>query len=367
MSRLKVLVVAAAVLLSAGGAMANNFGTSDQIYIPIAAKAAGGSGTFFSDIWVTNMEATTPVTVSVIFTPIGQADSSQCPGFNAPNAPTPGCPKNYPNLFTLQGGERREFINFIETALTLPNGGQGSLIFNACESGRDCIATQDEFGVSPFYKNIAVFSRIYSIPPGTALTDNPAPRTVGQTFPGTPWFMFASQNSFQKGFDRVTLSGVRNTGTGANPAGTYRSNIGFLNTSQFSRTTIVVKLFNGNLKTQIGSTFTRELGPLQSLQPSIISMFPEFAAVPSSTNAYVTVEQTGSVATAIPGDTIPAGCATNGGCPGFIAFGSVLDNLSGDATTLQSTFEKSLSEAALGEIFGKDGTGKPTTRRATRR
>src|SRR5688572_11287844 len=245
MFKVKHLVLTAALVLCAAAAMASNFRVADQVYIPVAAHAAGGSGTFISDIWVQNM-STDAVDVSVIYTRIGQRDINGNPCVADPAPTEIGCPKYYNNRFRLQPNERREFVDFM--LLPLAQGGlgldvaQGSLVFNACLAQADCIGTQDADGFSPNYRDIAVFSRVYSIPPGTALTDNPAPRTVGQTFPGIPWYNFVSSTASPLGLGRVVITGVRNTGVSP---GTYRTNIGVVNASQYSTTTLVVKLFNG--------------------------------------------------------------------------------------------------------------------------
>jgi len=65
-------------------------------------------------------------------------------------------------------------------------------------------------------------------------------------------------------------------------------------------------------------------------------MFPTFTGT-TATNAFVTVEQTNNQATADAGAN---GCGD--GCPAFFAYGSVLDNSTGDATTLESQYLKSL-------------------------
>ena len=85
MFKMKHFVVAAATVLCAAAAMASNFRVADSVYIPVAAHAAGGSGTFISDVWVQNMSGDS-VTVSVIYTRIGKRDinSSPCPADPAP-------------------------------------------------------------------------------------------------------------------------------------------------------------------------------------------------------------------------------------------------------------------------------------------
>src|SRR5437867_1986455 len=59
-------VVAVAILFVAAGAMASNFRAADQVYVPVAGHVAGGSGTFISDVFISNLTSD-PVSVSVIF------------------------------------------------------------------------------------------------------------------------------------------------------------------------------------------------------------------------------------------------------------------------------------------------------------
>ena len=63
MFNVKKLAVAAAMLV-AGSAFASNFRAADQVYVPVAGHAAGGSGTFISDVFLSNL-STDPVTVTV--------------------------------------------------------------------------------------------------------------------------------------------------------------------------------------------------------------------------------------------------------------------------------------------------------------
>ncbi|HXG57963.1 MAG TPA: hypothetical protein VNL91_02980, partial [Thermoanaerobaculia bacterium] len=315
MLNIRKLVVAAVVALAAFSAMASNFRAADQIYLPGAISASGASGTFFSDVYVSNL-TDDPVTVSVIFS-AGQA----------------GAIENFPNLFTLNPRERREFINWVNLPTSQGGLGKsnafGQAVFNGCRQGADCgPATQDpNTGISPNFRDISVESRVYSIPPGTTLASNPP--TTGQLFTGIPWYHFVSQDQTATGLDKVFITGIVATG-GAGTAGTSRSNIGLVNASQFSSTDLVVKLFNGATGTQVGSDFRMRLGPLGHAQPGLTTMFPGA----SGRNLYVTVEQQNTTVEASTNP--PAGCSppASNGCPAFLAYGSVLDNLSGDATTL---------------------------------
>ncbi|HEY3055242.1 MAG TPA: hypothetical protein VGK31_04835 [Thermoanaerobaculia bacterium] len=338
MFKLKHLGLAAVLMLVAAGAMASNFRAADQVYLTAAGKVAS----FASDVWITNVSTADTVSVSVIYTPTGQGSQ----------------PQYFDNIITLRAMERKEIIDFFPTALGLSSG-FGSLIFNACKQGADCINTQDSQGNSPNFRDIIVFSRIYSTQAGPPLT------TSGQAFPGIPWYNFVSSRQAANGLGRVVIQGIRNTGTGSpRQPGTYRSNIGLMNASQYSTTTIVVKLFNGATNTQIGSDFTITLGPLNMVQSNVSGMFPAFGTGPTSTNAFVTVEQTNNV----PTNDAPATCLPDG-CPGFLAYGSGLDNQTDDPTTLESVYEKSLASitGALDIIYGSSATqGKTNLRRAVK-
>jgi hypothetical protein len=335
MLNVKKLAVAAALILVAGSAFASNFRAADQVYVPIAGHAAGASGTFISDVFLSNLSSDA-VTVTVIYVPLGATSTAQT---------------NFPAI-QLAANERKEYIDFFQSALGLSSG-IGQLIFNACKQGADCgPATQDQFGVSPFFRPISVESRIFSIPPGTVLSANPP--TTGQAFPGFPWYSFVSSDSATVGLDKVFITGLRNTGS-VGSAGTYRGNIGLVNASQFSNTTLAVKLFNGATGAQIGSTFTTGLGPLGNAQVLLGTAFPSFTG-PTATNAYVTVEQIASTPT---GDS-PQTCGASG-CPAFFAYGSVLDNVSGDATTLEPQFTKALTDAAISCIYNPVASCKATT------
>lgn len=337
MFNVKKLAVAAAMMLVAGSAFASNFRAADQVYVPVAGHVAGASGTFISDVFLSNL-STDPVTVTVIFVPLGATSTAQT---------------NFPAI-QLAAGERKEYIDFFVSALGLPSG-IGQLIFNACKQGSDCgPATQDSFGVSPFFRPISVESRIFSIPPGTTLSQNPP--TNGQAFPGFPWYSFVSSDSATVGLDKIFITGIRNTGAAGTP-GTYRGNIGLVNASQFSNTNLSVKLFNGANGSQIGTAKIVALGPLGNtqLQLSQVTEFGNFSG-PTATNAYITVEQISSTPT---GDS-PQTCGTSG-CPAFFAYGSVLDNASGDATTLEAQYTKALTDAAIACIYNPTSSCKATS------
>src|SRR4029078_6261873 len=140
MLKLQKLAVAAAVSLVAFSAMARNFRAADQVYVPNAGHTAGGSGTFISDMFVSNL-SNDSVTVSVIFSGLLNGTAQQ---------------QNFNDKFQLAPQERKEFVDFFANTLGL-NNAFGQVIFNACKTGSDCVATQDpNSGDSPFFRPISV-------------------------------------------------------------------------------------------------------------------------------------------------------------------------------------------------------------------
>ena len=348
------LAVAALLVLCAVSASASNFRGADQVYLPAAANIIGGGGSvhFYSDVYIANLSSD-EVDVSVIFQP--------------QQSPNPDIGVEFKKLVTLAActgvgcqGERREIKDIIGTlqarpewnaaspAITVPFG---MMIFNACLKDADCSeATQDEFGDSPNFRDISIQSRIYS----TANTPG-ANLTTGQLFSGIPWYHYVSTLSSPEGLDKVFITGLTHNGT-PGTAGTFRANVGVVNSSQYSQTDIVIKLYQGSLQAaDLKATATATLGPLDGAQKELPAWFSGFVF---GANYFVTVEQTNVVAI-----NAPDGCTQ--GCPGFLAYGSVLDNGSGDATTQESQYLVPLSDAAQFVIYPGAGN-KSLLRRGAR-
>jgi hypothetical protein len=340
-------VVTAAMMLCAAAAMANNFRVADQVYVTAAAHAAGASGTFISDIFISNL-STDSVAVTVLY---GSSPAGNLQSFGSVAVP----------LITLGPNERREIPDFMATPVAQGglglSVGFGQLIFNACKAGGNCTVPpatgsctggDPVLGTCPDFRPISVETRVYSIPPAGGCTSTfsasvcagSTSPTTGQLFSGLPWYNFASSDALSIGLDKVFITGFRNNSA-------FRSNVGLVNASQFSITTLKVKLFDGKNNTQIGSDANIILQPFGHTQILISDpkLFPTFIGS-TATNAYVTVEQGSNIPT---GDAAANGCNT--GCPAFFAYGSVLDNLSGDATTLEPQFLKQLSDSAVNCIF----------------
>jgi hypothetical protein len=332
--------VVVAVMLCAAGAFASNFRVADQVYVPAAGHIAS-SRTFITDVFLTNIEDDA-VDVSVLFTASDGVIRQFKPGVNG-------------YALTLAPHERREIIDFVAAPLAqggLNTTGLGQLVFNGCKAGNQDCTPDLTTGENPNFRNISVETRIYSVDNANAANPQAA-ATNGQLFAGLPWYSYVSSNVRDSGLDKVFITGIRNTGL-AGSTGTYRTNIGLANASEFSTTTLLVKLFDGKTGAQIGcaaggSACDKQvtLGPLAQAQPGVGALFPTFVG-PTATNAYVTVEQIPTL-TQPTSDAHVNGC--DDGCPAFFAYASMLDNATGDATTLESQFFKPLTKAAQNCIY----------------
>lgn len=346
MGKFMKMGVALASMLCAAGAFANNFRVSDQVYVPVAGHAAGSGGkTFVTDVFISNLESDS-VDVSVTYVDFSGNITQFKPGVNGYS-------------FTLAPFERREIIDFVAAPKSsggLANSsGIGQLVFNGCKASADCTPDQTT-GENTNFRNISVETRIYSVDNANASNPSVAPSN-GQLFAGLPWYAYVSSNSNVTGLDKVFITGLRNTG-GAGQTGTYRTNLGLSNASQFSTTTLLLKLFDGKTGAAIGDPAGKQitLGPLQPFQNGVAALFPPYTGS-TATNAYVTIEQVGVSKTS---DADANGCSD--GCPAFFAYGSLLDNATGDAITLESQYFKPLTNADIQCIYNltcKDGTRKP--------
>jgi len=334
--------VVVAVMLCAAGAFASNFRVADQVYVPVAGHILT-SRLFLTDVYLSNVEDDS-VDVSVMF--IGQDNVI----------------KPFPKLLTLAPRERRELIDFVgapASAGGLGLSGIGQLVFNGCKSGQDC-TPDPTTGVNANFRNISVETRIYSVDSANAGNPSTAPSN-GQLFAGLPWYSYVSSDSSAAGLDKVFITGLRNTGS-AGQTGTYRTNLGFANASQFSTTTLLVKLFDGKTGTQIGGDKTVTLPPLSIAQPGAAALFSPFVGA-TATNAYVTVEQVPS-ATQPTADAAANGCSN--GCPAFFAWGSLLDNATGDAITLEAQYLKPLTNSAINCVYNLTCKGAFNPHRAAK-
>jgi len=327
MLKVKQLGVAAAIALFAGAAMASNFRAADQVYIPAAGHIVGANATFVSDVFISNLSDDS-VDISVIY--------SGSPGLNTT---TP-----FPKVLTLAPRERRELLDFMSNTLHLTSA-FGQVILNGCLKDADCTPNATT-GLNANYRNISVESRIYSFTTGANQATAP---TNGQLFSGIPWYNFVSESASGAGLDKVFITGIRNTTQ-------YKTNMGFVNASQFSTTTLTAKLYSGSAPSTVIATATFTLPPLGFQQTQVGSSSLFGSAIPqaaTSTNLFVTVEQ-GNTQKVVggPNDADANGCPT--GCPAFFAYGSILDNATQDATTLESQYSLPLTNNAITCIYSPD-------------
>jgi len=340
---MRKLGVAAALILCAFGASASNFRAADQVYVPVAGHASGSSGLFVSDAYLANLSSDT-VDVSIIYVP------------RDPNAGGV-TPKNLEEIrgkIVLQPFERREFLDIFVNTLA-KEAGFGLLIFNACKANSSCgIDTQDQFGDSPNFRPISVQTRIYQVTP-----QRPN-ETTGQLFTGIPWYHFVSRLQNHVELDKVFITGLTNTG-GAGQVGTFRSNVGVVNASEWNTTEIVFDLYQGTMTdANKRATAVRQLGPLGNQLYGFDELFRDSQGNPfRGSNYFVVVSQRGGAAVNNP----PEGCVD--GCPAFLAYGSTLDNVSGDAITQEAQYMVPLSQEVL-DLLYPVAAGKKRVRRTVR-
>lgn len=324
MNSKKLIVFAVAMLAISSTALASNFRAADLVFLPSAGKVASGAIEFVTDVYLTN-HTSNSVVVSVGFGVSGQDNGTI--GQNLVDLATP-----------LGPGERRLVADITGTLFPEKPNTLGFLVFFACKEGGDCLdCDANATDCSP----ISVESRIYSREPGNA-----AAETKGQLFPGYPWYTMVSQNDVALNLDTVSIIGMRNEG--ARGVSGFRSNIGLLNASQDYSTVLTVTAFNGD-GTLAGAADV-SLPPLGHQQSNLAALVPAFTT--DNNTGYVIVSQKSVT-------LVEGGCAE---CPpGFFAFGSVLDNIGDDATTLESIY---IPQLDIGCVYGSKADRHPVRRSA---
>jgi hypothetical protein len=320
MLNLKRSVVLAAILLTAMSVSASNFRAGDVVYLPSAGHVASGSGAYVTDIYITNL-TTSSVDVSVAFGASGGVDNSAIPGQTRSIGTS------------LAAGERRMIADVTNTIFPDKAGSLGFLIFFACKTGGSCTNCDTTPADCSL---ISVESRIYFLPGSGASAG-----TTGQLFPGYPWYSYVSMNDASLGLDKVFIVGLRQEGTRG--VSGYRSNLGILNASQDYSTVITVEVYNGT-GTLVNSK-DYNLPPLGHMQFAITDPAPTFAT--SNSAGWARVYQ--KSATLVAG-----GCSAC--APGFFAFGSVGDNVTGDPTTMESQYYQQLDIAC---VYGSKANRRP--------
>jgi hypothetical protein len=334
MMNFRRIALGALFLFMAVGASASNFRAADLVYMPAAARAAGGGGAFFkTDVWVRNVSDVT-VVVDVAFARTGGTD--QRAALQAANL----------KQFTLAPGEQRELVDILGGLFALdPNAAHvGHLLFFACRQGGNC---NDCEASAADCKLITVQGRIYTEATGAGCPGGAATCTFGQLFSGIPWYNFVSPDASGLGLDNVFMSGIRQTGQGGQ-IGTFRANVGVANATTDFRIVARVRLFNAN-GTQFGNPATITLEPLGHSQQNVAVLFPGFTGT-----GFVVVDLADSVRVTTP----PTG-EVSAPIPGFFAYASVLDNGSNDPTTQEAQYTKELPYAL---VYNKNNMRRPARR-----
>jgi hypothetical protein len=337
---MKKLLVAAALTMCATGAYASNFRGADQVYIPTAGRIINtGGNSFVSDVQLANLTGDT-VVISVIYQPLNDATNPSQPS-------TIG--QEFKDVIVLRPFERKEYKDFFLSGLN-QQGGFGLLIFNGCKQGENCGPTgTDDEANSEHYRAISAESRIYSY-----RSPGPQAGTVGQLFSGYPWYNFVSMLQAGAQLDEVFITGLRQNAS-------FRSNIGIINASQYSSTTIAATLYRGRVHAddKLAEVLV-DLTPLQNIQRSLPALFPG-VNFGTGEDLFVVLEQRS--ATPNPSG-VPSTC--DNGCPAFVAYGSILDNITNDATTLETQYMKELTLEQIIVLY-PTSVGKQPHRRAVRK
>lgn len=291
----KLLIGAATTMMFASVAAANTYRAADLVYMPAVARTAGGAGTFFkTDVVIANLSNDT-IQVDVVYLPTGNSRDNRS-GLD-----------NFVTLPNLAPGERRVIDDFMKASFNLDEA-NGHALFFACRAGGNCNDCDANGGDC---RLISVTGRIYN---------ETSAGTFGQLFPGLPWYSRSSLDDVGFDSDRVLINGIRNEGT-AGVSG-YRTNIGLVNFASYTSTTVQLTLFNSQNQ-QIGQANVT-LAPLAHHQQNVTALFPGFTGT-----GYIRARQTSATPASGEEENIN----------GFFAYGSLIDNRTGDPTTLESVFE----------------------------
>jgi hypothetical protein len=344
MKRLAAVIFAVLLTANLSPCSAENFRIADQIRLLSAIHITSPWSSYASDVWITN-ESDDPVSVSVTY---GAANG-------------PPNPITVRDAIKLEPRQHCEFVDFLGAATSpspqckligapLTTSGFGQVVFNGCIEGADCTwdvvqvggkcgpvahdCTPADFEPPPSvtrnYRNISVTSRIYSSPStslaGACPNGCPVGPTVGQDFPGVPWW------SYGDAADPLTITGIRNL------QDVWHTNIGLVNNSDTKPAAAIVTLYDGATHAQRDQVRI-DLLPFESRQVGATQLFPllgewsRLNRTRAATNAYITVAAAG------PDDT-------------FFAYGSLIDSPSGDGTTLEATSGRALNEGQIAVLFG---------------
>ena len=270
---MKKMLIAIAVVLAGSALLAVDMGSG--VFIPAAARAAGGSGSFWrTDLTLTNPDAAFDLYVTVELIPSGVAGSAQsrlCAELPAPIGP----------------GQTLTVADVLGTYF--PEQSVGALV----------LVGRDQSGVP---MPVLATSRTWTPSSGAA-------GTYGQGIPAV-----AMDNTVGEGRKGIIL--------GLETSAAFRTNVGFVNTSMNLRETLGVTIVDASGAAQ--GTLTYTLEPWAHLQRS--NILSELSLTGSGYAAVVQITGTEEM------DLYPGASHE----PAFIAYGSRVDAVTNDPVYLQA-------------------------------
>jgi hypothetical protein len=282
-----------------------DFRTADQIYLPSAIHI----GQWATDARITN-ETDDPVSISVRYV-------------QANTAPVIVDKLDIIKLLP------REYRDVTDALGSFGLSGMGQLVFTACLDGADC--SYGALNAESNYRNISVGSRTYLRAANGG--------TSGQDMPGLPRWAYGDRNYAMK------IVGI-------NVGPQYRTNVGLVNTSQYAGLWLTVTLRDGPSHA-VRDQASVHLRPMEPHQQPVTELFPKLGEWSrlnrgrATTSAYITV----ALAAVEPvAGGVPAGCFDS--CAAFVAYGSLIDTVSGAAITLEATFEGAGGTLSVGQVDG---------------
>jgi len=352
---LRGAVATLAALLAVAPAMAS-FQAADLIYIPAVAQTTGsGTSDWKTDLYITNVDEVA-IDVAMIYLPSGLVSNALY----------------FVDRTYWLGGREADGFGFVNEVLAdiPPNGtvvlrdligeywvdqaglnGMGAMVVFAYEAD-----TLEDDGTR-VYRNAIANARIYNdttrwerAPDGHNFIEEPV--SYGQQMPGVAWYNLADPAAVGDGFDFTFMILV-----GGEETARFRYNLGVLNASDpQTEITITIQAFQAN-----GEPFLNEdEEELFTLQTVKIGAHLQWYRVFSTLWDLEEVEMA-MIKVSFVGWTSSAPEPT----PAFITYGSLIDESSGDPTTIMGAFADPYDIECM---WSGDGAGAaPTAGRISRR
>lgn len=345
------IVIAIGILVSPGVLQAE-FRVSDMIYVPVVAHTTGANSSVWrSDVKITSMESEDLIDVALVLLPSGlhsNASAISTRTYVAGGRQEDGFGIVDPVLADIQPGASINLEDIVakywpdQTGL---NGQAGLVVFSYLAGSLQADGSRE-------FRNMMVTSRTYNV--ATIYTPDPdnagafleTTGTYGQTIPGVPWYDLADG-----GFQDLTRDFTYVWIDGAQQNGSYRFNLGLLNTSD-SQTSLVLRVqpFQEDGQPFLGPTglplaTNLQLPPLAHLQYFQILGSTFGLSDVSNVKLKISIVSWSST-----------GVAPH---PTFTAYGSLVDNTTNDATTYTPTFGQPFDIACMWSK-SSTGAGAPT-------